>query len=106
MVPPALIHPLGHSPNQIKHHIQLEFPDPSISEKQLKSTNRRPTVMIWPKETVERSHGETIYVLKPKKTKQLALKNPNFNPPKNLPKCFSNFFHFYIKQLFSADATV
>ena len=57
----------------------------------------------WIKETVERSHGETLYVLKPK---QLALKKTVFNPKKFLPNFFFNFLNFFIKQLFSADAAM
>ena len=55
------------------------------------------------KETVERSHGETLYVLKPK---QLALTKTVFNPKKILPNFFSFFLIFFIRQLFSADATM
>ena len=55
-----------------------------------------------PKETVERSHGESLYVLKPK---QLALKK-QFLIKKNSSNLKKKKFNFSIKQLFSADATI
>ena len=55
------------------------------------------------KETKGRSSGQTPFTIKPK---QLALKKTFFNPKKILPKSFIIFFHFCIKQLFSADPTM
>ena len=40
------------------------------------------------------------------KINQLAVKKTISKPKKNIPKFFSNFFHFSIKQLCCADTTM
>ena len=56
------------------------------------------------KETKGKSSGQqnTLY----NKIKTASPKKTIFNPPKILPNFFLDFFHFYIKQLCSADATM